>query len=68
RGVEVSPLVAANCGFDTVWTPFFQQNFAGQPVLTVAARTAAGVITEGGVEGSLIYALSSALRQQLVQN
>ena len=77
RGVEVSPLVAANCGFDTHWSPFFKQNFAGQPVLTVAARTATGsapmrqgqfVITEGGVEGSLIYALSSALRQQLEQD
>ena len=74
RGVEVAPLQPANCGFDLEWSPFFKEKFAGSPVLTVAARMAGSldgmrkgqfVITEGGVEGSLIYALSSALREQI---
>lgn len=82
RGVDVAPLQAANCGFDVPWTDFLKNKFAGQPLLTVAARAqdhqdnqgslthpamrkGQFVITAGGVEGSLIYALSSALREQI---
>jgi hypothetical protein len=74
RGLQVADLQAANCGFDVGWTDFFKTRFAGQPLLTVAARVQASglpmrqgqfVFTEGGVEGSLIYALSSALREQI---
>ncbi|MBI3283339.1 MAG: TIGR03862 family flavoprotein [Burkholderiales bacterium] len=74
RGVEVARLQPANCGFDLGWSDYFREKFAGQPVLTVAARVAGDaaamrqgqfVITAGGVEGSLIYALSSALRERI---
>ncbi|MFZ3000180.1 MAG: TIGR03862 family flavoprotein [Undibacterium umbellatum] len=74
RGLNVADLQPANCGFDVNWTAFFNNKFAGQPLLTVAARVQGSgqpmrkgqfVITESGVEGSLIYALSAALRQQL---
>ncbi|MFS2002315.1 TIGR03862 family flavoprotein [Duganella sp. CT11-25] len=77
RGVEVAPLVAANCGFDVAWSAHFSSRHAGEPLTTVAiiARGADGqalrkqgqfVVTQGGVEGSLIYALSAALRDQIV--
>jgi len=74
RGLDVADLQPANCGFDVNWTVFFKDKFAGQPLLTVAAKVQGSgqpmrkgqfVITESGVEGSLIYALSAALRQQL---
>ncbi|MBC3885845.1 BaiN/RdsA family NAD(P)/FAD-dependent oxidoreductase [Undibacterium griseum] len=74
RGVAVAQLQPANCGFERPWSDFFRHRFAGHPVLTVAARVQGGaapmrqgqfVITESGVEGSLIYALSSALREQI---
>jgi uncharacterized flavoprotein (TIGR03862 family) len=76
RGVEVAPLVAANCGFDVDWSTHFSSRHAGEPLTTVAivSRDANGqmlrrqgqfVVTEGGVEGSLIYALSAALRDQI---
>ncbi|MBC3910387.1 TIGR03862 family flavoprotein [Undibacterium umbellatum] len=74
RGLDVADLQPANCGFDVNWTAFFKDKFAGQPLLTVAAKVQGSgqpmrkgqfVITESGVEGSLIYALSAALRQQL---
>ncbi|BBB69566.1 NAD(FAD)-utilizing dehydrogenase [Undibacterium sp. YM2] len=74
RGLDVADLKPANCGFDLDWTTFFKDKFAGQPLLTVAARVKHStqpmrkgqfVITSTGVEGSLIYALSAALRQQL---
>ncbi|MBR7784663.1 NAD(P)/FAD-dependent oxidoreductase, partial [Undibacterium sp. LFS511W] len=71
----LSPLLPSNCGFERPWTPFFQEKFAGQPLLTVAARVQHSeqpmrqgqfVITASGVEGSLIYALSAALRDQVL--
>ncbi len=71
RGVEVANLRPANCGFDVDWSPHFRDKFAGQPVKTVVASLAGQqrqgefVITRHGVEGSLIYALSSTLRDAL---
>ena len=74
RGVEVAALQPSNCGFDVAaWSGFFRSHFAGHPMKTVALSVrAAGsavfeqagefVITEGGVEGSLIYAASAAAR------
>jgi len=60
----------------TGWSPHFRERFAGQPVKTVQidVATADGsrlrrrgefVVTETGVEGSLIYALSAALRDDI---
>jgi uncharacterized flavoprotein (TIGR03862 family) len=76
RGVDVAPLAPANCGFDVAWSEHFSSRHAGEPLMTVAviARDAQGqemrrqgqfVVTQGGVEGSLIYALSAALRDQI---
>ena len=76
RGVDVAPLVPANCGFDVNWSEYFSSRHAGEPLMTVAviARDAQGkemrkqgqfVVTQGGIEGSLIYALSAALRDQI---
>jgi len=75
RGVTVHSLYPANCGFERPWSDSFRSRFAGAPLLTVAASVAGTeqpprrgqfVMTEHGVEGSLIYALSSALRRQLL--
>lgn len=79
RGVGVAPLAPANCGFDVDWSEHFSSRFAGEPLTTVAivSTDAAGqrlrkqgqfVVTAGGVEGSLIYALSAALRDQIAAN
>ncbi|QKY09042.1 TIGR03862 family flavoprotein [Janthinobacterium lividum] len=76
QGVAVAPLAPANCGFDVDWSGHFSSRHAGEPLATVAitARDIDGllikrqgqfVITAGGVEGSLIYALSAALREQI---
>jgi uncharacterized flavoprotein (TIGR03862 family) len=79
RGVQVSPLVAANCGFDVGWSTHFSSRYAGHPLTTVAINYTAldgkparkqgqFVVTAGGVEGSLIYALSSLLRGQIAKD
>jgi len=76
QGVGVAPLRPANCGFDVAWSEHFRQRHAGQPVKSVAMRAvgAAGpgrarqgefVVTENGIEGSLVYALSAPLRDQI---
>ncbi len=76
RGIAVAPLLPANCGFDVGWTPHFSEKFAGQPLKAVTVSTtdlADNVhrkqgdlmVTAGGVEGGLIYALSAPLRDQI---
>jgi uncharacterized flavoprotein (TIGR03862 family) len=68
RGVAVTPLAPANCGFDVGWSGHFRDRFAGQPVkpvaLTVGEEHHRGefVITTQGIEGSGIYPLSARLR------
>jgi uncharacterized flavoprotein (TIGR03862 family) len=69
-GVAVRELMPANCGFDvaTPWTAHLKTQFAGQPLKSVALRFGSFhrpgefVITDSGVEGSLIYAASAAIR------
>jgi uncharacterized flavoprotein (TIGR03862 family) len=72
-GVEITDFQPANCGFDVAWSDGFRDRFAGEPVKSVTATSAAGtvsgefVISRHGIEGSLVYAHSSVLRDQLVQ-
>ena len=72
RGVEIAPLKPANCGFDVSWTDHFRGRFAGEPVKSVTAWLEDGtpqqgefIVTEHGVEGGLIYALSASLRDAI---
>ena len=76
RKIPISPLKPANCGFDVRWSEHFRTKFAGHPVKTVeaTAKTVDGimirqrgefVITETGVEGGVIYAVSSYLRNRI---
>lgn len=71
RGVDVAALRPANCGFNVAWSDHFREKFAGQPVKSVVASFSATqrqgefVVTQHGVEGSLIYAFSAALRDAI---
>lgn len=77
RGVGVAPLLPANCGFDVGWSPYFSERFAGQPFKSVAIefrdsrgrafthRKGEFIATASGVEGSLIYAASGLLRDEI---
>jgi uncharacterized flavoprotein (TIGR03862 family) len=80
RGVAVAPLLPANCGFDVTggWSEHFRSRFAGQPFKNVAIRCAPAqgpvferqgefIATQTGVEGSLVYAASALLRNQIVR-
>jgi uncharacterized flavoprotein (TIGR03862 family) len=76
KSVAVAPLRPSNCGFDAGWSAHFSSRFAGEPLTTVAIswtnahgaqerRQGQFVVTASGVEGSLIYALSADLRDQI---
>ena len=76
RSVEVAPLLPANCGFELGWSEYFAGRFAGQPFKSVAisftdsggrsfARKGEFVATETGIEGSLVYAASALLRDEI---
>ena len=76
RKIPISPLKPANCGFHVRWSEHFRTKFAGHPVKTVeaTAKTVDGVmirqrgefvITKTGVEGGVIYAVSSYLRNRI---
>jgi uncharacterized flavoprotein (TIGR03862 family) len=76
QNVEVAPLAPANCGFDTDWSAHFSSRNAGRPLTTVAIgyidangaparRQGQFVVTATGIEGSLVYALSAPLRDQV---
>lgn len=73
RGVAVAALQPSNCGFDVAgWSPLFAEKFAGAPVKSCALSVAGQaprlgefVITANGIEGSLVYALSATLREQI---
>jgi uncharacterized flavoprotein (TIGR03862 family) len=79
RGLPVTPLQPANCGFDVGWSEHFRAKYAGAPVKTVrlVAKTTDGVslrpmgefvITESGVEGGVIYLVCAALRDEIRRN
>ena len=76
ESVDIAPLAPSNCGFDVDWSEHFSSRHAGAPLATVAIESTGAdgrqarrqgqfVITATGVEGSLIYALSAPLREQI---
>ncbi|HEV7822389.1 MAG TPA: TIGR03862 family flavoprotein, partial [Burkholderiales bacterium] len=74
KGVIVTDLQPANCGFAVPWSEVFRDRFEGQPLKTVTlssgTQTSRGemVVTRDGIEGGGVYALSAALRDDLLRN
>ncbi len=74
QGISVTPLAPANCGFDVAWSTHLRDRHAGAPLKRLRGWTRDGpplygecVITARGLEGGLIYALSSPLRREFEQ-
>lgn len=74
KGVTVTPLQSANCGFDVAWSEHLRKKFAGTQLKSVKLqftdesggeleRRGELIISEYGVEGSLIYHFSRHLRE-----
>jgi uncharacterized flavoprotein (TIGR03862 family) len=72
KGVMISRLQPANCGFTVAWSDVFRDRFEGQPLKGVALSFGAhsvrgeAMITRTGIEGGAIYALSADLREAIV--
>jgi hypothetical protein len=78
HAIDIAPLKPANCGFDVNWSEYLRNHYAGQPVKSVTlsftehngvTRRQQGdfVVTQTGVGGSLIYAFSAALRDEIAR-
>jgi uncharacterized flavoprotein (TIGR03862 family) len=73
-GITIAPLWPANCGFVVAWSAVFRDRFHGQPLKRIAlsfgGETARGeaMITQTGLEGGAVYALSAALRAAIEES
>lgn len=77
QGVEITPLRPANCGFELPWSNFLKSNLAGKPLKDISLTVrdpVAGVtlqkrgdvvISQYGLEGGALYALSATIRDLL---
>lgn len=71
KAIDIADFQPANCGFDVAWSAPFRERFGGAPLKAVTATSEAGtfpgefVISQAGIEGSLVYAHSAALRDRL---
>ncbi|HEX7813115.1 MAG TPA: TIGR03862 family flavoprotein [Burkholderiales bacterium] len=78
-GIRVAPLRPANCGFDIGWSDHFRNKFAGHPLKTIVAsftdrsgsifrQQGECIVTDTGIEGGVVYALSAPLRDEIDAN
>ncbi|MFZ2159774.1 MAG: TIGR03862 family flavoprotein [Bradyrhizobium sp.] len=71
KGVTISPLRPANCGFAVAWSDIFRNRFEGHPLKGVALSfgehsvRGEAMVTRTGIEGGGIYALSAVLREAI---
>ncbi|MEJ8473658.1 NAD(P)/FAD-dependent oxidoreductase [Roseibium algae] len=69
--IQVSPLRPSNCGFLVNWSQHLTDKHAGAPLkrlsLSLGDHTAVGeaILSEKGIEGGAVYALSADIRDQL---
>jgi len=73
-GAEVEPLRPSNCGFEVEWSEHFREKYDGHPIKSVILsfkefhQQGEFIITKEGVEGSLIYAASAMMRDEIYAN
>jgi uncharacterized flavoprotein (TIGR03862 family) len=73
RGITISPLRPSNMGFTVPWSKHFTSRHAGSPLKRIALsagdRRVRGeaMITEEGIEGGAIYALSATIRGEVLR-
>ncbi len=75
RGIALRALEPANCGFEVAgWSDLLKTRHAGAPIKPAALalpgqppRQGEFVLTESGIEGSLVYALSAEIRAAIAR-
>jgi len=69
--IKTIPFQASNCAYQINWTKEFKEKFEGQPFKNIAISIGSVqqkgeiVITQFGIEGNAIYALSPYIREEL---
>ena len=69
--VPLAPFQPANCGFTVEWSDIFRNKYAGQPLKSIALSfdtvsvSSEAMLTEQGIEGGAVYALSAPLREAI---
>lgn len=73
KGITIAEFQPANCGFQVPWSAHLKTRFAGQPLkriaLTLGDHTVRGeaLLSEQGLEGGAVYALSADIRESINQ-
>ncbi len=71
KGINTIPFESSNCAFKVKWKKAFIDEFEGEPLkniqisLNKLAVKGELVLTQFGIEGGAIYALSNAIRKEL---
>lgn len=74
RGVAITALQPSNSGFLVSWSPVFREKSAGQPLKRILLRfedhelRGEALLTDYGIEGNAIYALSATLRDAIARD
>jgi uncharacterized flavoprotein (TIGR03862 family) len=74
KGVAISPIRPANCGFTVAWSDIFRDRFEGHPLKGIEVSFGShrlrgeAIITRTGIEGGTVYALSSELREAVANS
>ena len=69
--IKISKIQPTNCGFFVKWSNIFKNRFAGYPIksieLSFKDQKIKGefIITKEGIEGGVIYSISSMLRENI---
>jgi hypothetical protein len=69
-GVDIHDLKPSNCGFHVNWSDYFKSHFAHKPLKNIALHhhnhhiKGELMVTEHGLEGGALYALSPSLRDE----
>jgi len=78
KGIDIAPFKPANMGFNVTWSKIFKEKFSGTPLKNIElkftdingkthSKLGELLISEYGVEGSLIYTHSKLLREKIEQ-
>ncbi|MFA7275585.1 MAG: TIGR03862 family flavoprotein [Pseudobdellovibrionaceae bacterium] len=71
EGITVVPFRPTNCGFFCAWSDIFANKYAGTPLKSITLthqghrQQGDAMVTQHGIEGGLIYAFSSKLRDDI---
>ncbi|MDY0028775.1 MAG: TIGR03862 family flavoprotein [Pseudobdellovibrionaceae bacterium] len=71
KDITLTAFSPSNCGFEVNWSEIFKSKFSGTPLKSITLShneisiKGEALITEKGIEGGGIYALSKSIRQSL---